>query len=114
MKPENVMITGCPGQIEKIVLIDIDGGCPMVLDGLPPKQSFGTRDFAAPEQMDPVEPLDFRVDVYGICATLDAIYKRPKLLKNSLDKTLERVIKKGMSPDPKDRFYTVKELWEAL
>ncbi len=110
MKPENVMVTGSPKAIDSVVLVDIDGGCPMVLDGLPPKESYGTRDYAAPEQIHPTAPLDFRVDVYGICATLDAIYKRPRLIRDRCDRTLEAIIKKGMSADPKERYFTVKEL----
>ena len=114
MKPENVMITGCPGQIEKVVLIDIDGGCPMVLDGLPPEKSFGTTWFAAPEQKSPDGPLDFRVDVYGICATMDAVWRGPGIIKGRRDAALDKIIKKGMQTDPRDRYFTVKELSEAL
>ncbi len=114
IKPDNVMVTGGPGDIREVVVIDIDGGCPMVMDGLPPEKSFGTRKFAAPEQLRPQEPLDLRVDVYGICATLDAVYKRPGMIKNRRDRSLERIIKKGMSEDPKERFYTVNELKTAL
>ena len=114
MKPENVMVTGSPKAIDAVVIVDIDGGCPMVLDGLAPKESYGTRGYAAPEQIDPTGPLDFRVDVYGICATLDAVYKRPKLIKSAADKRLSGVIQKGMCTDPKDRFYTVAELKKAF
>lgn len=114
MKPENVMITGEPGDIQAVVITDIDGGCLMKLDGLAPEKSYGTKGFAAPEQMDPSGSLDMRVDVYGICATLDAIYKRPGLLKRGLDKRLQAIIKKGTSPEIKDRYFTVNELYNEL
>ncbi len=114
MKPENVLITGSPGKIDQVVLIDIDGGCPMKLDGLVPEESYGTKGYAAPEQMDPEGPLDFRVDVYGICATMDGVYHRHKLLKGSRGRALEAVIAKCMSERPQNRYFTVKELSDAL
>ncbi len=114
MKPENVMVTGHPGQIEKIVIVDIDGGCPMVLDGLVPEKSFGTKNYAAPEQQNLTGPLDYRVDVYGICATLDAVFKRHHIIKNRREAALDKIIKKGMQKDPKDRYFTVKELHAEL
>ena len=114
MKPQNVMLTGSPGHIEDVVLVDIDGGCAMVMDGLLPEKSYGTRGYAAPEQLEPKGPLDFRVDVHGICATMDAVYKRPRLLRGRRERTLETIIKKGMSADPKERYFTVKELETAL
>ncbi len=114
MKPENVIITKAAKDIKRVVLIDIDGGCPMVMDGLAPKDSFGTKGYAAPEQMAPMGSLDFRVDVYGICATLDAVYKRRLFFMGSRGRALTAIIKKGMSEDPGDRYFTVKELEKAI
>ena len=114
MKPENILVTGGPENIEQVVLIDIDGGCPMDLNGLPPEESYGTVGYAAPEQQHPVAPLDFRVDVYGICATMDAILRRHQLLSAPHEKGLLRVIERGMSEALGDRYFTVIELRKAL
>ena len=113
MKPENIMVTGTPGMIEEVVLIDIDGSTPMALDGLPPEKSYGTKGYAAPEQLSPDAPLDFRVDVYGICATMDAVYKR-RFLKGAADRSLIRIIKKGTRANIRDRYFTVRELSKDL
>ena len=114
MKPENVLVTGQPGRIGQVVLIDIDGGCPMNLDGLPPRNCFGTKGYAAPEQLHPEAPLDYRVDVYGICATLNSILHRHHLVSAHHERGISAVIEKGMSEVASDRYFTVKELYAAL
>ena len=114
MKPENIIVTGGLDKIKDVILIDIDGGIAMILDGLPPEKSFGTKDFAAPEQKDLKAPLDYRVDVYGICATLKAVFDGGHLIKSSRERRLLGIIKKGTDKDPKQRYFTVKELENEL
>ena len=114
MKPSNIMVKGKPSGIEKVVLIDIDGGIPMDLNGLLPRENYGTKDYAAPEQLHPSGSLDFRVDVYGICATLYEALHRHRVFASPDEKRLVNILKKGMSEEPADRFFTVKELRMAI
>ncbi len=121
LKPSNVMLK--PDGM--VVLIDFGTACRQrpeketdSLDG------YGTRGYAAPEQIEPEGAADARTDLYGFGATLYCLLtgKDPKEPhgKKGLEipryarSELGRIVEKCTRPDPAARFSSSAELMQAL
>lgn len=100
-KPENLMID----KNNRIYLIDFDCACYVKQEM--PRQSYGTRMYASPEQKEG-RVLDERADIYGFGSTF---LKMP--LPFSCFR-IKRILKKCVAYDKEERFQTASELLYEL
>lgn len=100
-KPENLIVD----KQKQIHLIDFNRGC-YLIKGIP-KEIYGTKMYAAPEQIQG-NLLDERTDIYGFGATFLSI----PLPWNWF--SLKRILKKCVEPRKENRFQTASELLYEL
>ncbi|MBO6149125.1 MAG: serine/threonine protein kinase [Lachnospiraceae bacterium] len=103
MKPENIIVR--PNG--RVCLIDFGAAKRLINRGGRDDISLGTKGFAAPEQFTGLS--DARSDIYALSKTLDSITEGLKMGGG-----WQRVIKKGMLENPKDRYQSTEEFLHAL
>jgi serine/threonine protein kinase len=122
MKPSNILLKSDG----KVVLIDF--GTATIQNGYNSKQNavFGTRGYAAPEQLNPSVKIDKRVDIYSLGITLFYLltgedpclpgYKSGLVrIKNPpFPKKFKKIISKCTNQNRNKRYKNCKELHDAL
>ncbi|MCI8495530.1 MAG: serine/threonine protein kinase [Lachnospiraceae bacterium] len=120
MKPDNVMVQ--PGGNLRL----IDFGAVLKVSIHCAQPLLGTRGYAAPEQFDKAKVVDARTDIYGLGMTLYQLLtgNEPENgicreyyvqgQKRMLPRRLNRILKKCVQENPKERYQNCKELLEAL
>lgn len=100
-KPENLIVD----EQKQIHLIDFNRGC-YLIKGIP-KQIYGTKSYAAPEQIEG-EPLDERTDIYGFGATFLAMSMSWNWF------SIKKILRKCVQVQKEERFQTASELLYEL
>ncbi|MCR5701375.1 MAG: serine/threonine protein kinase [Lachnospiraceae bacterium] len=122
MKPSNILLK--PNG--KVVLVDFGAACIYSDDNRKPRVVFGTKGYAAPEQLDSSVTIDKRADIYSLGITLHYLltgndpclpgYNPNPIRKTNprFSKKLERIISKCTDENPNKRYQNCKKLYNAL
>src|SRR5262249_4969821 len=109
-KPENVLVA----KDGRVLVCDfgVVGSATAGDDGAPEPSPasegiVGTRGYMAPEQLGG-KPVDGRADQYAFCVALD------RALGKRRPRRLERLIRRGLAPDPAARHPSMRALADAL
>ena len=128
LKPENVLLTGDPlaGDLGlKILDFGIAKGPQAVQTGTggTPGRSAGTLGYMAPEQRTMADAARPQADLYSVAVMLyellmesipEGQFQMPGAIRGDVPREIDKIIEKGMSTRPRDRFASTQEFVAAL
>ena len=114
LKPDNIMISDCTGDIPKIKIVDFGGAKAVDMQNIPDTTVVGTLGYQAPETIS--SNATNRSDIYSIGCILSFLLtgKEPGLAHYSGDHYIAAIIEKATNEDPSHRYADVNVLKKAL
>ena len=114
LKPDNIMISDCTGDIPKIKIVDFGGAKAVDMRNIPDTTVVGTLGYQAPETIS--SNATNRSDIYSIGCILSSLLtgKEPGLAHYSGDHYITAIIEKATNEDPSHRYADVTVLKKAL
>ena len=114
LKPDNIMISDCTGDIPKIKIVDFGGAKAVDMRNIPDTTVVGTLGYQAPETIS--SNATNRSDIYSIGCILSSLLtgKEPGLAHYSGDHYITAIIEKATNEDPSHRYSDVTALKKAL
>ena len=114
LKPDNIMISDCTGDIPKIKIVDFGGAKAVDMRNIPDTTVVGTLGYQAPETIS--SNATNRSDIYSIGCILSSLLtgKEPGLAHYSGDHYITAIIEKVTNEDPSHRYADVTVLKKAL
>ena len=114
LKPDNIMISDCTGDIPKIKIVDFGGAKAVDARNIPDTTVVGTLGYQAPETIS--SNATNRSDIYSIGCILSSLLtgKEPGLAHYSGDHYITAIIEKATNEDPSHRYADVTVLKKAL
>lgn len=114
LKPDNIMISDCTGDIPKIKIVDFGGAKAVDMSSMPDTTVVGTLGYQAPETIS--SNATNRSDIYSIGCILSSLLtgKEQGLAHYSGDHYITAIIEKATNEDPSHRYADVTVLKKAL
>ena len=114
LKPDNIMISDCKGDIPKIKIVDFGGAKAVDMRNIPDTTVVGTLGYQAPETIS--SNATNRSDIYSIGCILSSLLtgKEPGLAHYGGDHYITAIIEKSTNEDPSHRYADVTVLKKAL
>ena len=114
LKPDNIMIWDCMGNIPNIKIVDFGGAKAVNMRDIPDTTVVGTLGYQAPETIS--SNATSRSDIYSIGSILSFLLtnKEPGIVQYSGDHYIAAIIDKTTNKDPSHRYADVTALKKAL
>lgn len=114
LKPDNIMISDCTGDIPKIKIVDFGGAKAVKMGSTPDTTVVGTLGYQAPETIS--SSSTHLSDIYSIGCILNFMLtgKEPGLAQYSKDHYIAAIIEKTTNEDPSHRYADVAALRKTL